>query len=508
MEEGVKTFMLRGDLSSAERARITHSANSSSTTMALQAEGGGGCGGVIGSDGVSGGAADSRDDDDDDDEAGSDGACDGVVKDDPTTLQPLRLSWLMVAVVAVVVGWLWLGGSGGGSGGGGVGGRPPALISVIIDAGSTGTRLHVYTFSRPQPGGRRMVLQGEEFLSVEPGLSAYANHPEQCRASVRSLIAVARRHVPPTLWSCTPLSLRATAGLRLLAPHTAHALLQQAREELESSPFLVSDVSIMAGSDEALLAWVTINLLTGVLFNAPRGETAGILDLGGGSTQITFWPHSKISSDEPQDFMVEFHLAPTTFNLYCHSYLGLGLMSARLSMLGVEEGAAVEAGRTLHSPCLPSTFSGLWTNNGIEYHASGAAPDECGYESCAGRVRLLLGHSVHRPQELGSHSFYAFSYYYDCAVDSGLVDEELGGSVTVQQFEDKAREVCGAPDDWAEQQPFLCLDLTYISTLLQHGFGFQPDSTLMLSKKVGGVETGWALGAAFRDLAEMQGEQQ
>ncbi|CAN0307960.1 unnamed protein product [Lampetra planeri] len=458
MEEGVKTFMLRGDLSSAERARITHSANSSSTTMALQAEGGGGCGGVIGSDGVSGGAADSRDDDDDDDEAGSDGACD-----------------------------------------------------VIIDAGSTGTRLHVYTFSRPQPGGRRMVLQGEEFLSVEPGLSAYANHPEQCRASVRSLIAVARRHVPPTLWSCTPLSLRATAGLRLLAPHTAHALLQQAREELESSPFLVSDVSIMAGSDEALLAWVTINLLTGVLFNAPRGETAGILDLGGGSTQITFWPHSKVSaaaSSSPQDFMVEFHLAPTTFNLYCHSYLGLGLMSARLSMLGVEEGAAVEAGRTLHSPCLPSTFSGLWTNNGIEYHASGAAPDECGYESCAGRVRLLLGHSVHRPQELGSHSFYAFSYYYDCAVDSGLVDEELGGSVTVQQFEDKAREVCGAPDDWAEQQPFLCLDLTYISTLLQHGFGFQPDSTLMLSKKVGGVETGWALGAAFRDLAEMQGEQQ
>ncbi|XP_061429563.1 ectonucleoside triphosphate diphosphohydrolase 5-like [Lethenteron reissneri] len=88
-----------------------------------------------------------------------------------------------------------------------------------------------------------------------------------------------------------------------------------------------------------------------------------------------------------------------------------------------------------------------------------------------------------------------------------IVDEELGGSVTVQQFEDKAREVCGAPDDWAEQQPFLCLDLTYISTLLQHGFGFQPDSTLMLSKKVGGVETGWALGAAFRDLAEMQGEQ-
>jgi len=46
----------------------------------------------------------------------------------------------------------------------------------------------------------------------------------------------------------------------------------------------------------------------------------------------------------------------------------------------------------------------------------------------------------------------------------------------------------------------MCLDLTYITVLLQQGFGLSPDKTLRLYKQVDGHEISWALGAAFHIL--------
>ncbi|KAK3697876.1 hypothetical protein QZH41_010712, partial [Actinostola sp. cb2023] len=60
----------------------------------------------------------------------------------------------------------------------------------------------------------------------------------------------------------------------------------------KDSPFKVSgpsSVSILDGLYEGIYAWITVNFLTG-RFSNKDGALFGALDLGGGSTQITFHP--------------------------------------------------------------------------------------------------------------------------------------------------------------------------------------------------------------------------
>lgn len=168
------------------------------------------------------------------------------------------------------------------------------FYGIMFDAGSTGTRIHVYTFVQKNPG-QLPILEGEIFESVKPGLSAFVDHPKKGAETVQGLLDMAKDSIPRSHWKMTPVVLKATAGLRLLPGQKAQALLLEVEEIFKKSPFLVPDdsVGIMDGSDEGILAWVTVNFLTGQLHGRGQ-ETVGTLDLGGASTQITFLPKFKL----------------------------------------------------------------------------------------------------------------------------------------------------------------------------------------------------------------------
>uniref|UniRef100_A0A3B5Q4A5 nucleoside diphosphate phosphatase n=1 Tax=Xiphophorus maculatus TaxID=8083 RepID=A0A3B5Q4A5_XIPMA len=341
------------------------------------------------------------------------------------------------------------------------------FYAVMFDAGSTGTRIHVYTFiQKPLP-----VLDNEMFHSIKPGLSAYADYPETAGETVRMLLKVAKKTVPRLDWKRTPLVLRATAGLRLLPAAKAQALLDQVQLVFDESPFLVPDnsVSIMNGTNEGTASAPTSTFSPPLHchLNAHATKTVGILDLGGGSTQITFLPKLRktIESAPDDNYVARFDFLNSTFELYTHSYLGNGLMAARLSTLG-----ALGAEGT-----------------------NGCTSSRAGYKPCYQEVLKVVKGIIHQPHELeDSNVFYAFSYYFDRAVDAGLINNVQGGTVRVRDFKKRAKEACNKMSEFPAVSPFLCMDLTYITCLLKDGFGFK-DSTL--TKKVKNVEASWALGA-------------
>lgn len=43
------------------------------------------------------------------------------------------------------------------------------------------------------------------------------------------------------------------------------------------------------------------------------------------------------------------------------------------------------------------------------------------YESCSNKVAKMLYKKVHKAEEVKDLDFYAFSYYYDCAAEVGLI---------------------------------------------------------------------------------------
>ncbi|KAK2878885.1 hypothetical protein Q8A67_019676 [Cirrhinus molitorella] len=374
---------------------------------------------------------------------------------------------------------------------------------IMFDAGSTGTRIHIFKFQvEPNEAPK---LAHETFKAIKPGLSAYADDPEKCKEGLLELLNVAKETVPETLWNSSPVMLRATAGLRLLPGEKATILLDKVREVFSDSLFLYrpDSVSIMDGTDEGMSAWITINFLLGGL-HGTETPTVGMLDLGGGSTQITFaLQEEKTIQTLPIDYVTSFQMFNISHTIYSHSYLGLGLMSARLAVLGGIEAQPLAGPQELVSPCLAPDYSGQWEHAEVLYTVKGQKAGEPIYESCLTKVEKMIYKHVRKIEGVKDMDFYAFSYYYDKAVDLGLVDEDTGGTVRVSDYIEGAKKVCNNMSAGGiKESPFLCLDLTYISVLLQE-LDFPPDKELKLARQINNVETSWALGATFHCIESL-----
>lgn len=109
--------------------------------------------------------------------------------------------------------------------------------------------------------------------------------PEEGAKRINQLLDEARKFIPRRHWPTTPLVLRATAGLRLLDQVKAENLLNSVRDMFTKSGFRVDtdSVEILAGDDEGIFSWFTVNYL----LNRLGKNTLAALDLGGGSTQVS-----------------------------------------------------------------------------------------------------------------------------------------------------------------------------------------------------------------------------
>lgn len=114
----------------------------------------------------------------------------------------------------------------------------------------------------------------------------------------------------------------------------------------------------------------------------------------------------------------------------------------------------------------------------------------------------------------------ALSYFYDRLHPLGLTNSS-SPSFTIAQLASLARDVCSSPSTWPGRfppalypealkelydRPESCLDLTYLYSLLSLGYELSGDSVqVRTEKKLGGIELGWALGAAVGMIGETAG---
>lgn len=371
------------------------------------------------------------------------------------------------------------------------------FYGIMMDAGSTGSRIHVYTFNRGKANS--INLEGEYFEEVKPGLSAYADDPKKASESLRGMLDQAKQRIPEVYWALTPIALKATAGLRMLPPEKSDALLKEVEDLLRSYPFKCGReaVTIMDGTDEGKFIWITLNFLLGVL-NDPS-KTFGTLDLGGGSTQITFVPSqtATVTLASPEDIL-QVPIGDRVTNLYTHSYLGFGLQSARKAVM---EKSSTSGPKNIQSWCLPIGYTTDFRLNNDKIPIKGVATSKDRFAECYKVAQKFVLLDIKKPDEIRHKTFYAFSYYYERALEAGLIDAEMGGEAKIQDFYNVAKLACNHPNT---EMPFQCIDLTYITALLHDGFGFDWTTTLQLKKKIRGVETAWGLGAMFNLLQDSQ----
>ncbi|XP_065157941.1 ectonucleoside triphosphate diphosphohydrolase 5 isoform X3 [Atheta coriaria] len=385
------------------------------------------------------------------------------------------------------------------------------VYAVVLDAGSTGSRVLAFSFHRAIMNGD-LILDKELFEYTKPGLSAFADDPAKAAASINNLIEKAKDEIPQEYWQQTVLILRATAGLRLLPAAKANKLLDTIRELFKKVPFQTREdsVEIMDGTDEGIFSWFTVNYL---LHNSKAARTVAALDLGGGSTQVTFAPQTPATLKQ-REFIHDALLGQGKTQVFTNSYLGLGLMAARKEILTHDNDDTAHITSICVNPVIKNK---KWHYGGTDYLISG--PQEnyptktypntaisqqehvpiVDLDKCKQIVRDYVKTKATPLAELSNKRIFAFSYYFDRAAECGLIDETKGGSVTIEALKHAQTKVCEDPNT---EQPFMCLDMSFIVSLLEDGLGLDNSTTINLYKKIDGHEISWALGAAYNLLHE------
>ena len=70
------------------------------------------------------------------------------------------------------------------------------LHAVVLDAGSTGSRVLAFTFRRDLLNGSQLTLEDELWKQVKPGLSSFATEPHKAGDSIQELIKAAKGRIP------------------------------------------------------------------------------------------------------------------------------------------------------------------------------------------------------------------------------------------------------------------------------------------------------------------------
>ncbi|XP_043693410.1 probable apyrase 1 [Telopea speciosissima] len=395
--------------------------------------------------------------------------------------------------------------------------------AVIFDAGSSGSRVHVYCFDENLnlvPIGKELEL----FVQEKPGLSSYAHDPQLAADSLQSLLDQAESVVPQELHHQTPVRVGATAGLRALKGDTSDRILQAVRDFLEDKSSLKSKpdwVTVLDGTQEGAFQWVTINYLLGNL-GKKYSNTVGVVDLGGGSVQMAYAISENDAAKAPKilngesAYVKELFLKGTKYYLYVHSYLHYGLLAARAEILKAVEGSG--------NPCILNGYQGSYKYGGTVYEAfaspSGSNLGNCKEaaikalkvnESTCTHMKCTFGGVWNGGGGDGQKNLFVASFFFDRASEAGFVDPNLPvAKVRPVDFKEAAKRACETrledakstyPHIEEENLPYLCMDLVYQFTLLVDGFALDPWQEITLVKKVeygnAQVEAAWPLGSAI-----------
>ncbi|MCJ1314137.1 Golgi apyrase [Agyrium rufum] len=280
---------------------------------------------------------------------------------------------------------------------------------VILDAGSSGTRAHVYRWLKAAKAREEADEKDLKSLpeiktkkhwtkKLHPGVSSFADSIDLVGPDhLKELFDHALNIVPEDEVSNTPIFLLATAGVRLLPEIKKKALLEQVCSYARSTTnFLLPDcgvhIQVIPGETEGLYGWIAANYLLGGFddpekHNHGKGHhTYGFLDMGGASAQIAFAPNATEAKRHADDLkllrMRTLDGAASEHQVFVTTWLGFGVHEARkryVNVLLASIGLSTE--KLVPDPCLPHGLK-LTTKGDILYP---------GWKTPTGEGAMLVG---------------------------------------------------------------------------------------------------------------------
>lgn len=262
-----------------------------------------------------------------------------------------------------------------------------SVHGLMIDAGSTGSRMHVFEWEprvlrssqeiQAAVAGNKLSFPGTDSRwtdRLQPGISYFASiqDPDELERALATYLqplldfAKTVLHAKQLQFGQYPIFLRATAGMRTLETHDRARVMTSIRNLFRNDtycPFAFADeqARVLSGEEESIYDWAGVNFLLGDLLEQSEGagtvvnprKTHGALDLGGASTQISFYE----PSEDVMANLFKLQIGQAKhWNVYAHSFLYYGMnealdrVQARLAAGKSSQERLVDG---IHDPCLP-----------------------------------------------------------------------------------------------------------------------------------------------------------
>ena len=296
----------------------------------------------------------------------------------------------------------------------GGGGTPRRSYVLVIDCGSSGTRMNAFEIGRSSStGGPRVPVvipssaapahlipkrstetrRAYQRVETEPGLSTFVRDDrlqDVDGEALQPLLAWAKAVVPSVHWADTPVYLLGTAGLRRLEEDEQERVLGACREVLERSPFRFENsyARVIDGNDEGIYGWAALNAAEGRLLvgGPPRGgsrsrATIGALDLGGSSLEVTYEDDDDEGGVDEGGSVgggrsTEIRIGDVTYRVRTHSYAGAGLDDAYAAGLRMARDGGERTPAVVRHPCLHRGYETNETNETNETAAESLTQEE------------------------------------------------------------------------------------------------------------------------------------
>ena len=411
---------------------------------------------------------------------------------------------------------------------------------IIIDAGSTGTRCHVFrvaatssvtttTYGKDASVTPKLILPTKSFKTT-PGLSARALDPSGIDAALRPLLNFARESVPMENWKETQIHLMATAGLRHIEQHLSESIIDACRETLRESPFSFEKdewASVLPGTKEASYGWTAVNYAFNALSpeKTPK-ETYGVLELGGASMQVTYAvPHATAKNVVQKKHKETVRVGNSVKHLYASSLLGLGHEAARAEYHAMLRREYETTGEKPNNPCTNRGWTPQTTVQHGEALAVGAGPSKPtgNFTACYAMTKKLLGlaentkdcprtpcgmRKEHLPpfdgKFLATENFHYTAEFF-----------KLGKTTTIRDFQRAGEKLCA--ESWGDvvkkrfrkdQKKWeeidlskYCFSAAFIVAMLKDGMLLPEDLKFTVGNNVGRYNVDWAMGAAINIIS-------
>jgi Golgi nucleoside diphosphatase len=397
-----------------------------------------------------------------------------------------------------------------------------SLYGCMCDAGSSGTRVSVYSWPKRKENIIPIITEIDRNKTY-PGI--HQKNEKELEETMNFLIGFCKKRIIELSINSSNLSdvsfyLRATAGMRSISKEEQNKKLDIIRNVIKKShlKFLKDDwVKVIDGSEEGLFGWIGVNYLNKILFtNEDAGKQAdmpyGSIDLGGYSLEITFSTKETIKKHN-----ISLNFTHVNYNIYSYSFEDYGQTRfiEILMELIIKNSSKPENSYIITNPCYLEGYNETYQFKNKNYTFVG----KTNISLCQEFIRSIMKinkeneksmNNVYQPKIPENLKFYGISGLYWIAKFFKIADNKFHSAsefltatneLCKKKWEDVLKSYKITEKKDKENLKKYCSVGYYVYYFLVEGFKIDKNKEILkFPKNINGKEPAWTLGAMSYEI--------